>query len=533
MEQHKKLNALSGKFAEGRIDRRQFMRGAMALGASVSLAGALADQAQAATSKRGGTLTMGVGHGSTTDTLDPGTYINDFTISMAHGFNGYLTQINSDTQLEPSIAESWEVSQDAKTWVFKIRKDVEFHNGRTVTAADVVASMNHHRGENSTSSAKPLLESVVDVKADGADSVVFELGAGNADFDFFVSDYHMPIMPANDDGSMDWSQGIGCGSYKLDRFEPGVVAELSKHGNHWDDSVGHVDHVVQLALLDANARTTALLTGDVDAIDRVDLKTAQHLARKPDLTIHNISGTQHYTFPMLATLEPFKDNNVRQALKWAINRQELVDKILFGYGYVGNDHPIGKGQRFFNTELEQKEHDPDKARFFLKQAGLDGLEVSINISDAAFVGAIDSAVLIKDAAAKCGMTVNVVREPNDGYWADVWQKKGWFGSYWGGRPVEDMMFTTAFKGGAAWNEGKWSDERFDKMLVEARAELDENKRRGLYFEMQAIVANEGSVAVPMFASYVFATSGAVGHPEKIASNSDRDGNRYMERWWKA
>ena len=286
-----------------------------------------------------------------------------------------------------------------------------------------------------------------------------------------------------------------------------------------------------LAIVDTNARTTALVSGDVHLADRLDVKTVGRLARNPGLEVDSVAGTQHYTFAMDTRTAPFNDNNVRQALKYAINREELVEKILFGYGSVGNDHPIGRGQRFFNTELPQKTYDPDKARWYLKQSGLDSVSVSLSAADAAFANAVDAAVLYQASAKAAGIDITPVREPNDGYWSDVWMKKPFTAVYWSGRPVEDQMFSTAYKCGASWNDSFWCNERFDELLVKARSELDEDKRRAMYWEMQEIVSNQGGVVIPMFANYVFAHSRKVGHGEVLGSNWDVDGQRWIERWW--
>jgi len=532
MDKTRYIETLEAKLTARQIDRRDFMRGALATGLSAAAATGLARRAEAASPSKGGSLTAGLGHGATTDTLDPGVYEAGFLIPLALGMNGYLTEIDTNSAVQPSLAESWEASDDATTWTFKLRKGLEFHNGKSVTPEDVIASVNYHRGEDSKSAGAPLVSDLTDIRADGADIVVFELAAGNADFPAVLSDYHFPIMPS-ENGMMDWKSGIGCGAYRLDEFKPGVSADLSRFENHWTDAVGHVDQWRLLALLDTNARTTAAVSGDVDVIDKVDVKTAALFGRKPGINLHSVAGTQHYSFPMLTNASPFDNNNVRQAIKWAIDREELVEKILFGYGAIGNDHPIGSGQRFYNSEMEQKSFDPDRARHFLKEAGMQSLDVKLHASDAAFPGAVDACLLIQNSASKCGINVEVVREPNDGYWSDVWRKKPWCASYWAGRPVEDLMFSLAFKSGVSWNESFWSHDRFDKHLVAARAELDPERRRQMYYEMQDIVANQGGVAIPMFASYVFATSDAVGTPEAFASNLDLDGAKFMERWWKA
>lgn len=507
------------------LNRRRFLQATAATGAAASLP--LGKSAMAAP-KKGGTLRIGRGHGQTTDTLDPGVAENGYTIGMLFGMHSYLTQVGRDGSLEPGIAESWEASSDAATWRFKIRSGVEFHNGKTVTMEDVVASMNHHRGPDSTSAVGPLMEPVEDISIDG-DNVVFKLTAGNADFPFIVTDYHMPIMPASDDG-VDWRSGVGVGAYKLDNFEPGVRSDLSKFANHWNPDVGHFDSIELLSLVDLNARTTALVSGSVDVIDRLDLKTVGLMARDPSIKIHSVNGNAHYTIPMDCRKAPFDDNNIRLALKYGVNRQELVDKILFGYGSPGNDHPIGSGQRYYNSELPQTEYDPDQAQFYLKKAGLSNLSVDLSASDAAFGGAVDAAVLYQNSAKGAGIDLNVVREPNDGYWSDVWMKKGWVMSYWGGRPVEDQMFSTAYSEGAAWNESYWSHTRFNEILVEARAELDDAKRRDMYWEMQTILNREGGSVIPMYNAFVFASKDNVQFNGDFATNWDMDGERCMERW---
>ena len=509
----------------GKLDRRGFLKttAATAMAAGMPMSGALAMP------KRGGHLRVARGHGQTTDAFDPGIWDNGYMLAFGFAVHGRLTEVLADGSLGPELAESWEGSADAKEWRFKLRKGVTFHNGKPLTQQDVINSINHHRGEDSKSAAKPLVEAVTDVVAEGSDVVLVKLGAADADFPFTLSDYHIVICPAKGDG-IDWQSGIGCGSYAMKNFDPGVTSTYERHSGHWRDDVAWFDSFEMLSVIDANARTTALVTGDVDAIDRVDLKAAGLLGRRPGIDIKQSSGTQHYTFAMSTNKSPYDDNNVRQALKYAIDRQELVDKILFGYGSVGNDHPIGRGQQFFNSELEQKVYDPDKAKWYLKQAGLTELDVSLHASDAAFAGSVDAATLFQATASKAGINLNVVREPKDGYWSDVWMKKPFAAVYWGGRPVEAQMFATAYECGASWNDSFWCNNRFDKLLVDVRAETNQDRRRQMYYEMQDIVANQGGVVIPMFADYVMAASEKVGHGD-MASNWEMDGERWMERWW--
>ena len=514
----------------GKITRREFVGRALALGATTALATSMAGRAlQAATPKKGGKLRMGVGHGATSDSLDPATYLDSYMQVVGYGLRGHLTEVDTNGELIPDLSESFEASDDAVHWTFKIRKGVEFHNGKTLDANDVIASINHHRGEESKSAAKALLEAIVELKADGKDTVVFSLKEGNADFPYIVSDYHIAMMPAKD-GGVEWRSGVGTGGYMVESYEPGVRTLLKRNPNFYKEGRGHFDAAEVLSIKDPAARTNALTTGETDVMDRVELKTAHLLERNKDIRLEETSGTAHYTIPMRTDTPPFDNNDVRLALKYAVDREALLQSVLRGHGVVGNDHPISPSQRYHAGDLPQRAYDIDKAKFHLKKAGLSSLTVDLSAADAAFGGAVDAAVLYKEHAAKAGITINVIREPDDGYWSNVWMKKPWCMCYWGGRPTEDWMFSTAYSDAAPWNDTFWKHDRFNVLLKAARAELNEAKRRAMYVEMQGIVSNEGGVVVPLFNNYVFAMNKKVQHDE-MAQNWDLDGLKALERWW--
>lgn len=509
------------------ISRRGLMQGAAAFGAAGLILPA-SMRAARAEPKKGGVFRVGIGHGSTTDAYDPGIWEHLYVQVFAGARHNYLIEVAADNSLSPELAESWD-SADGVTWSFAIRQGVTFHSGKALTVDDVVASLNHHRGDASTSAVKTFFDPVTDVKADGQ-NVVITLNGANADFPYLMSDYHLPIMPSAD-GKIDPTSSDGCGAYIVESFEPGVQATLNKNPNYWKSDRGHFDQIVLLAILDPAARLNALITGEVDTIDQVDPASIALLEGSGVAKILSIAGNAHYVFAMDARVAPFSDNNVRLALKYAFDRQELVDKILAGHGAVSNDNPIGPANRYFHAEMEAKTYDPDKAKFYLKEAGMDTLEVSLSSANAAFSGAVDAALLMSEKAAAAGITLTVDRVPDDGYWDNVWMKAPFCASYWGGRPVEDQMFTTAYTTGAAWNESFWSNARFDELLVAARSELDDAKRREMYHEMQQLVSFEGSTIIPMYNNYVMAISNAIATPEVVGANWNLDGFRSVERWW--
>ena len=526
------IDKLSKLYAAGRISRRDFMQGATAMGVTIAAASTMAVKAEASTPKKGGTMRVAIGHGSTTDSYDPATFENGFANGLCYASGNHLTEINNEGQLQPELAESYS-SDDAITWRFKIRKGVEFHNGKTLTPEDVVASINHHRGEDSTSGAKGLLKALQEMHIDG-DTVVFILSAANADWPFIMSDYHFKILPSKD-GVADYSNGIGTGGYVIENFEPGIKLEASRFPNYWKEDAAYFDGLVQTSVIDVVARQQALMNGEADAIDRVDAKTVDLLAQAPHIKIVENTGTLHYTFGMRLNVEPFGDYDLRMALKSAIKRQELVDKILLGHGALGNDHPISTANQYVNTDLPQREFDADKAAYHYKKSGHSGT-IPLATSNAAFSGAVDAAQLISASCAEAGIDVEVNRVPDDGYWSNVWNNDahGWSACYWGGRPTEDWMFSAAYISDSAWNDTSWrgteASKRFNELVVIARAELDTNKRREMYFECQALCNDDGGATIPMFANYINGLSNKIGHG-KMAANWDMDGGKASERWW--
>jgi peptide/nickel transport system substrate-binding protein len=526
------LVSISRLAATGRLSRRQFVQAALAAGVGIAAANLAFVTARAAEPKKGGHFRLGVAGANVNDMHDPATWGTSAIVNIGLWGAVYnnLMEVAPDGTLVPELAASVEPTPDARTWIFKLRDGVTFHNGKPLEAADVVASLNHHRGPDSQSAAKAIVAPIVDLRADGKDTVVIELAEGNADFPYLCTDYHMVIGPAVD-GKVDWQSAIGTGGYVFVSHDPGVRMELKRNRDYWKTGRAHFDSVEILGLNDVAARTNALVTGEVHAISRADLKTIELLRRNPEIVIEEVTGTQHYTMPMFTDVAPFNDNDVRLALKYGVDRTAMVNTILLGHGVPGNDHPITPANRYYAHDLPIREYDPDRAKHHLREAGFETLQVDLSASDAAFPGAVDTALLFKEQVAAAGIDINVVREPEDGYWSNVWTKKPFVMAFWGGRPTEDWMFSLVYAKHAEWNDTHWSHPLFNKLLVEARAELDEAKRKAMYREMQALVRDEGGVIIPMYANYVFARSDKVARGEQISKSWELDGWKCIERWW--
>ncbi len=304
------------------------------------------------------------------------------------------------------------------------------------------------------------------------------------------------------------------------------VAE--KFTNYWRDDRGFADTIEIVVINDATARSSALQSGQVDMVNRIEPRVVDLIKRVPGVTVQNAAGKGHYVFIAHCNAVPFDNNDLRLALKYAIDREEMLEKVLHGYGSVGNDMPVNKSYPLF-TSTEQRAFDPDKAAFHYKRSGHSG-PVLLRTSDVAFPGAIDAAQLFQQSAAKAGIAIEVKREPGDGYWSEVWNKKPFAASYWAGRPTQDQIYSMAYVSTADWNDTRFFRDDFDKMLYDARSELDPEKRRVLYADMGGIVRDEGGVIVPMFNDFIDATGPRVGGWSADGNNEMMGGYALSKCW---
>jgi peptide/nickel transport system substrate-binding protein len=492
-------------FSNGMVTETRGMnrRAFLGYGAALGLAATMLGQARAQQPKRGGHLKLGLKGGAATDTLDPAGYSAGVAFVTGRCWGDTLVEAHPDTgNAVPALAESWEASTDAVTWTFRIRKGVQFHDGRPMTIADVIATLKRHLDANSKSGALGLLGSIKTIE-DKAGDLVITLNEGNADLPLILSDYHLIVQP---NGGLDNPHAaIGTGPYKLTSFVAGVRTSFEKNPNDWRSERGYVDSVEIIVMNDATARIAALSSGQVHFINSIDPKTVRLLKRAPIVEILQTPGKGFYSFLMHCDTAPFDNNDLRLALKYAIDRQEILDRVLGGYGTLGNDYPVNAAYALAPESIEQRMYDTEKATFHYKRSGHSGA-IALRTAEAAFPGAVDAAVLFQQSARKAGINIEVKREPDDGYWTNVWNVQPFSASYWGGRPTQDSRYSTSYLSTADWNDTRFKRPDFDKLVLEARAELNETRRKELYRTMAVTVRDEGGLILPVFNDYLNACS---------------------------
>lgn len=515
MNESKKLQALIGpqesmrvmNAMQGGARRRDVLAMLMAGGMQATLAGSLAGLAGAAhaqTPRRGGRIRVAGATAAITDTLDPAKQSNQSDYIRGNMFYNGLTSLDGSLTPRPALAEEF-TTKDATTWVFKLRKGVQFHDGKPLTPADVVFSLMRHKDPATASKAKALADQIEDVKATGPNEVTIRLSAPNADLPVILGTFHFHIVK---DGTIDFNAGIGTGPYKVKEFKPGVRSIAVRNEAYWKPGRPYLDEIEYVGIGDEGARVNALLSGDLDLVGSVNPRSVPRVRDSAGHAIFETQAGQYTDLVMRRDAGPGANPDFVMAMKYMVDREQMKRSITLGHALVANDQPIDPSNRFYFAGLPQRAFDLDKAKFHLQKANLGSAPVPIVASPAALYS-VEMALVMQQTAQKLGLNLDVKRMPADGYWSNHWMKSPvGFGNV-NPRPSADTLFTQFFKSDAPWNESGWKSEKFDQLLLAARAETDTAKRGKMYADMQVLVHEQGGVGIPLFLASID------GHSKKL------------------
>ncbi|TDP72524.1 ABC transporter substrate-binding protein [Roseateles toxinivorans] len=476
--------------------RRDILTMLMAGGMQIGLAGGLAGtalSAHAQTPKRGGKIRVAGATAAITDTLDPAKMSNQTDYSRGTMLYNGLTSLDGSLTPQPSLAEEF-TTKDAKTWIFKLRKGVMFHDGKPLTPADVVFSISRHKDAATASKAKALADQIDTVKASGANEVTITLSAPNADLPVILGTFHFLIVK---DGTTDFSTGIGTGPYKLKEFKPGVRSIAVRNEAYWRPGRPYLDEIEFVGIGDEGARVNALLSGDLDLVASVNPRSVDRIKGAAGYAVFSTQSGQYSDLIMRRDMGPGANPDFVLAMKHLFDREQMKKSIALGHAVVANDQPIDPTNRFHFAGLPQRPYDPEKAKFHLKKANLSSAAIPVVVSPAAMYS-VETALVLQQAAQRVGLNLDVKRMPADGYWANHWLNSPvGFGNI-NPRPSADTLLTLLFKSDAAWNESRWKNDKFDQLLIGARAETDLAKRKQMYADMQTMIHHEAGIGIPLF-----------------------------------
>jgi peptide/nickel transport system substrate-binding protein len=489
------LEQLTAKGASRRGVLRALAAAGMMSATGAGLLTASAEAFAQAKPKQGGKIRVATQSASAADTLDPakGALGTDYV----RGFMFYncLTELDSHLGAKMSLATSLD-TKDATVWVVKLRSGVQFHDGKALAPADVVYSIMRHKDPATASKAKTLADQIKDVKATGPNEVTITLEGPNADLPVILATSHFQIIK---DGTKDFRTAVGTGPFKVKEFSPGVRTVGVRNEKYWKPGMPHLDEIELIGIGDESARVNALLSGDVQLINSVSPRSTTQIKGAGGFSVLE-TKTGLYTDLIVRDENGITGNDdFRRGMMYLQDREQMRRAIFQGYGTIGNDQPIDPTNKYYLAGLPQRAFDPDKAKFYFQKAKVGSAPIQIFASPAA-EGSVEMAMFLQQVAPQAGLNLQVSRVPADGYWSNHWMKHPLgFGNV-NARPSADVIFTQFFKSDAPWNEANWKNPKFDQMLVAARGEPDDAKRKKIYGDMQVLVHETGGIGIPLFQS---------------------------------
>ena len=501
------------------LDRRRLLTSGAA--AAVFAASGMAGLALP---KRGGLLRAGLSGGSPADTWDGRRHRGLFMIAAAQGaVFDTLTEVAPDGSLRGELATQWQASADARVWTLDLRRDVVFHNGKSFSAEDVIASLRLHLDPKAASPVRPLVAMITDMRATASHQVRFKLPRGNADFPYLLADYHLLMYPAGQIAQA-MAEGIGTGLYKVECFEPGQRFIGRRVQNHYrEGQAGWFDEVDFTALDSPAARRTALQERRIDVADHLSDPRLQD----DNIRVQRVTGNQHLALSVSAQLHSATGGHLARAVKHGIDRQLVLDTVFDGFGRLASDSPIGPANRYYHKALEPLQFDADRARYHLKKAKIDQASLAIILSDTSPVATDVVGAVLRNLASDTGLHLQPKRGEAHDQSADLNLSLCY------GRVTEDWMFSAGSPDGPLRVSGAGHQQRFVQLQTAARSEMDSAKRAAYYDEMQLIARNNGAMIAPVFVDFSHAMRRRLASPEQIGNLWPLDNARLAERWWMA
>jgi peptide/nickel transport system substrate-binding protein len=524
--QHHDSAIADGRSADGALSRARLLRSTAAatlLGLSPSLLDAAA--AFAATPKKGGVLRVGCVGGGTAETVNPFLGVTPIDQCRIQNLYDPLVIMNADLSRSPGLALAWNHNKNSTVYEVKLRPGVEFHNGQTFGAEDVIYSIRQMAGKGSA--ALPFVSGIRlgELKAINKTTVRITLKAPDADLAGNFVYYNTWIVPA---GQKDYKHPVGTGAFSFQSFTPGQQSVFLANKNYWVTGKPYVDSLKVVAISDNTARLNALLSGQIDAMAQLPTGLAKAHATTGDMTVLVAPSPQPMMFYMDTTKTPYTDPRVTLAMKLIADRKALVAGAISGYGTVGNDI-VGKGLPFYNDSLPQREQDIEKAKSLLKAAGQEHMTVELSTSDI-FPGFVGAATLFAQQAKAAGVTVKLKNVPANSYYNPslLYLKMPFAETQWALSSLK-MFYLQALAPDAPYNETHWKSASFAGLLSKAVGAPTKAKAEALWNQVQKIQYDKGGYINWTNADWVDGTSKKLQGLKPSAAGAL--GNfRFMDAW---
>ncbi|WP_017584961.1 ABC transporter substrate-binding protein [Nocardiopsis ganjiahuensis] len=468
--------------------------------------------------QRGGRLKVGVAGGGASDTLDAHDPTDNVDIARNYALYASLMRFDNDGTIEPYLAESLEANEDGTEWTLVLKEGLTFHDDTPVTTEAVVYSLkrildpdNPMRGAGDMPGVDPERIEIVDEL-----TLTIPVDEPLVTLPEALAEYYNCVVPVD----YDPDDPIGAGPFKMGEFKVGEYSVFERHEGFHIEGQPYVDELEIVNFPEDDARVNALNSGNVHVISQLPHAQVSILEADPTMNILESETGMWLPFTMNIEEAPFDDVRVRQAFRLIVDRQEMIDQALAGYGQIGNDM-YARMDPSYPEDFDQREQDIDEAKRLLAEAGHeDGLEIELVTSDIS-AGVVAAAEVFQEQAREAGVTVNLRRVNPSDYWNPEEGFPYAFGQdFWSAR----NYITQTAQGsvvGAPYNETMWGEhEEWLEYLEEARRTADDDARNELIRKAQEIEYEEGGYIVWGFVNLLDAYTNSVhglepavsGHP---------------------
>ena len=456
--------------------------------------------------KTGGALRVGATGGGAKDSIDAHRPTVDTDIMRCWNLYESLAVRTPDfSELQMLVAESIEAEKSPKTWTVRLKEGVTFHNGKPVTADDVIFSLRRILDPKDPKVGAASIGYVEEKKLKKMDerTVRITLEFANAGFPDDVGQYFNAIVPTD----YDPKNPVGTGPFQYKSFTAGQQSEFTKYADYWEEGKPYVDSLTIIDFPDDTARTNALLGGQVDVIDNLPAAQLQNVKSNPNLRVLSSKTGAWQPFTMRVDQAPFDDVRVRQAFRLIVDREQMVQQVLSGQGRIANDL-YAPYDPAYADDLPQRQQDLEQAKSLLKQAGREGLSVEL-VTAPVFQGIVEAAQVFAQQAKGAGVNVKVRKVDSGTFYGDNYLKWTFAQDFWATRVYLSQVAQGDLPE-SPFNETHWKDPKFIDLIQQARAEVDEGKRADILHEAQTMQYEQGGYIIQYFSNIIDAYSAKLG-----------------------
>jgi peptide/nickel transport system substrate-binding protein len=524
---HPKIKDVTEQYRSGKMDRREFLRTSTLLGLSAAAAYSvvgMADptiEAAAATPKKGGILKCSM---VVQEMADPATYSWVEKSNVARQICEYMTITGPDNVTRPYLAESWTASDDLKTWTFKLRKGVKWHNDDEFNADDIVFNVTRWFDPAVGSSNIGLFDSMVTTTGEGdkatkamtpgavekVDSHTVRFNLNSAVLSIPENLYNYPTMIVHRGFKGDLTkEPNGTGPFTLTDFAVGEKAILRRvdqpywGGEVYLDGIDYYDHGAASA-----AQLAAVASNQVDMNYEFDIASLGMAESIPGMTVYNVRTAQTGVMRFRTDKKPFDDIRVRKAIQLCCDAEKYNELVYGGRGDVGEHHHVSPIHPEYYP-LNRMEPDIEKAKLLLAEAGYaDGLTITIDLGNTNGPWQQQMCEILKEQVSAAGINLELNLMPASKYW-ETWQTAPFGFTAWTHRPLGTMVLSLAYRSGVPWNETAYDNKEFEAALDKAESLVDAEERKAAMKPVEEILQNDAIMVQPMWQPKFFLANSKV------------------------